>query len=348
MAQEVSASEMLSNRAAKQPMSSSCQACELRPAIVEEPADDPDSPYLVCQGCHGRLMARSLRPLEWFNLAKRHGWARHLLHDDFYDEDGTATQPEEDVEQPELFPAPSLAAVGEKAELILDYAVTRWHIEEELAEKWKHLPQDDVLRALTFRFDASRNPAIRSVVLQLASLTGESADALVRRAWGEFPTGAPYWPLVQASAACLPFEEGFAVAEATLAAMPDRARRESFSALAHFRSPRVLEWIELNAAEPTVEAWGHLAAASAFSWPKAKQWFEAGRPLSLIAIDALLAIAEPRTAFLRSHRPSLGTPPSEGEIRRVLEAAERADPVPRVKQRVDALLTKLPALARHG
>ena len=153
---------------------------------------------------------------------------------------------------------------------------------------------------------------------------------------------------MQASAACLPFEEGFALAEAALAAMPDRVRRESFSALAHFRSPRALEWIESNAAEPMVEAWGYLAAASGFSWPKATQWFEAGRPLSLIAIDALLEIAEPRTPVLRHHRPSIGAPASPSDIRRVLEAAASADPVPRVKQRIDSLLTKLPALAQHA
>jgi hypothetical protein len=69
--------------------------------------DDPDEPYLVCQQCHDRLMSRSLRPLECYNLAKRHGWAKFLLHDDFYD-DGEASQPEEDVDEAEQYPAPTL------------------------------------------------------------------------------------------------------------------------------------------------------------------------------------------------------------------------------------------------
>ncbi len=291
-------------------------------------------------------MACSLRPLEWFNLAKRHGGAQFFLHDDFYDEDGTATQPEGEVEQSELFPAPTLAAVSGTAESLLDYAITRWHFEAELGERWRQLPQDEVLRALISRFDASRNRDVRSVVLQVASVVGPAAGELVRRAWADYPDGIVFWSLVQASAACLPFEEGFAQTETALAEMPERTRRENFSALAHFRSPRALQWIESNAAEPTVDAWGRLAAASAFSWPKAESWLQAGRPLSLIAIDALLAITTPQTPFLREHRPVLGSPASEFRTRTILEAVAAADPVPRVKQRIGALLARLPALAQ--
>ena len=311
---------------------------------MAEFADDALEPYLVCPGCHARLMARSLRPREWFNLAKRHGWSKFLLHDDFYDDDGTASQPEDDVEHAELFPAPSLTDASNSAESLLDYSVTRWRIKDELVVRWKSLPVDEVLDALNRRFGATRNAAVRSVVLEVAALTGTAAEGLVQRAWQEYPEGVPFWSLVQASAACLPFEEGFARAEQVLTEMGEKDRREAFPALAHFRSPRALSWIEANACEPSVEAWGRLAAASSFSWPKVKEWLSLGRPLSLIAIDALMAIADPRTPLQRSLQPALGTPPSEVEMRGVLESAAAADPVPRVKQRIGWLLTKLPAL----
>jgi hypothetical protein len=327
-------------------MTLSCQACEARPATVEEPADAPSEPYWVCQACHGRLTTRALRPLEWFNLAKRHGWTRFLLHDDFYDEDGTATQPEEGVEHPVRFPAPSLIDASTTADSLLDYSITRWRLDGELVEQWTCLPQGEVLVALDRRFHASHNAAVRAVVLEIASIAGDPAATLVRHAWGQYPDDVPYWPLVQASAACLPFEEGLARAQSALAAMPDRLRRECFPALAHFRSPRVLTWIEAHAAEPTVESWGRLAAASAFDWHTAKQWLGAGRPLNLIAIDALLAIAEPRTPFLQRLRPSLGAAPSEMDLRQALEAAAVEDPVPRVRQRIGALLSKASALVQ--
>lgn len=321
-----------------------CQACELRSATVDEPADAPSDPYQLCQHCHQRLMAMRLRPLEWFNLAKRHGWARFLLHDDFYDQDGTATQPEEEVESPERFPAPRLADAARSAETLLDFSITRWSVDEEVVEAWRNRPAAEVMQALELRLQDSRNPEVRAVVLQVASVMGPPAADLVRDAWTQGPERVAYGALVQATAACLPFEEGYGLAETALAAMPVKERRECFAALAYFRSPRVLRWIENHAAEPTVESWGRLAAASALDWPTVKNWLASGRPLSLIAIDALLAIAAPRTPLLRRLRPSLGEPASEDELRQALVAAAAVDPVPRMRQRIDALLELLPAL----
>jgi hypothetical protein len=326
-------------------MSVLCQACERLPSSVAESADEPSEPYLVCHACHARLLSRSLRPLEWFNLAKRHSWQRFLLHDDFYDDDGTASQPDDEVLKSELFPMPSLDEVSSEAESLLDYSITQWRIDDKVVECWKIIPTNDVCVALNRRFGATCNAAIRSVVLEVAAIAGHPAADLVRQAWSQYPDRIQFWSLVQASAACLPFEDAFARAEQALANMPEKVRRDSLCALSHFKSSRVLQWIEKNAAEPSTEAWGRLAAASLFSWQKAQEWLGSGRPLNLIAIDALLAIAEPRSPFLRSLRPKLDSPPDEHEFRLVLAVAVVADPVPRVQQRVASLLSKWPALA---
>lgn len=325
-------------------MSVLCQACERRPSSVVEAADAPLEPYMVCRACHARLLARSLRPLEWFNLAKRHSWRRFLLHDDFYDDDGMASQPDDEVEEPDLFPMPSLEEVSGEAESLLDYSITQWRLEDEVIARWRRLPVDDMCLALNRRFSATENVAVRSVILELAAIAGAPASSLVIQAWAQHPNGVFFWSLVQASAACLPFEDGFGRAETALAEMPEKTWRESLSALAHFRSPRSLLWIEGNAGEPTTDVWGSLAAASSFSWRKAQEWLASGRPLNLIAVDALLAIADPRTPFLRSLRPRLEAPPDERDLREALEAAVVADPVPRVQQRVHSLLLKLSAL----
>src|SRR5258707_12116757 len=47
--------------------------------------EEPKQPEHPCPCCGG--------PLEWFNLAAKHGWRKYLLHDDFYDQDGTADVP---------------------------------------------------------------------------------------------------------------------------------------------------------------------------------------------------------------------------------------------------------------
>src|SRR5439155_5473288 len=114
-------------------MSQLCEACESAAAETVESCDDPMEPYHLCTVCHQRLHARALRPLEWYNLAKRHGWNQFLLHDDFYDDDGTASQPEEAVECPTDFPAPSLAGVEHEPRQLLDYSITRWHFDSDVA-----------------------------------------------------------------------------------------------------------------------------------------------------------------------------------------------------------------------
>jgi hypothetical protein len=75
-----------------------------------------------------KLLERGLRPVEWYNLARHHSWNQFLLHDDFYDEDGTATQPETPILDAGNYPAPSLKSVAHSPELLLDYSITRWSL----------------------------------------------------------------------------------------------------------------------------------------------------------------------------------------------------------------------------
>jgi len=209
-------------------------------------------------------MSRSLRPLEWYNLAKRHGWAKFLLHDDFYDDDGEASQPEEDVDEAEQYPAPSLKQVQQSPDALLDYSVTRWQFDDELRAAWLRLPTEGALASLSERFDSTRNLAVHAVILKVAALLGPEGASVTRRAWQVAPTRGLLWSLAEAAAACLPLAEGFKLVTDALNAMPEKERRKRFAALAHFRSPMTLDWIEAEASEPTSDAWGDLAAASDF------------------------------------------------------------------------------------
>jgi hypothetical protein len=321
-----------------------CQACERRPSSIEERDDDPNEPYLVCRECHQRLMSRSLRPLEWFNLAKRHGWAKFMLHDDFYDDNGEATQPEEDVEGAELFPAPVLCQSETDPCALLDYSATRWNLDDEVFAAWLRLPPASVLSCIAERFDGTKNHLVRAVTLEVAALLRAEGRTFVRHVWDTYPDCGSFWSLAAATAACLPEEEGFPLVTGALDSMLEKEWRRSFGALAHFRSTRSLDWIEAHASEPTEDAWGYLAAASTLNWPKADQWLKAGRPLSLIAVDALLAISDPRTPFLRQMRPILVNPPAEQDLRNAIAALMKSDPVVRVAQRAGALLKHVPAL----
>ena len=320
-------------------MSQLCEACELLPRTISEPCDAPDDPYLLCAVCHVRLHARALRPLEWFNLAKRHSWARFLLHDDFYDEDGNADQPEDDVERPEDFPAPTLEDCSRDPSRLFDYTATRWNMSPELAAKWLSLPPAAVLEVVTARFRASTNPDFWAVALEVSEVAlKELGSDFVRSVWSTTSKDVAFISLVKASAACLPFDEGYLLATSTLAELSPRERLRKMSALAYFRSPRTQDWIEANICEPSTESWGHLAASSQFSWARCTAWLTAGRPLSLVAIDALRAIAYPTSIILKTWKPELLEAPSSQTLMATLNSYAARDPVPRVTQRVENLL----------
>jgi hypothetical protein len=326
-----------------------CEACERNAAEHIEPCDDPGESYIVCSVCLQRLQKRALRPLEWFNLAKRHGWSQYLLHDDFYDDDGTACQPEGQVDRPEDFPAPTLAEVSRDARTLVDYSITRWHFDGDVVKSWEAIGRPEILTVLAERFSATPNFEVRCRLLEIcASSLGETGIDFVRYAWGEYPLSVALWPLVMASAACLPFREGFDRVATVLESAEGAMKRDLMSSLGHFHSPEVLDWIERHIFEPITDAWGHLAAASRLDWGRVERWLEGGRPLSLVAIDALGAIARPQSPFLRAYGPRLHQPPGLDSFRQVLLAYARRDPEPRVEQRISKLISCAETLTKES
>lgn len=320
-------------------MSQHCEACERVEGVIIEPCDDAQNPYRLCEACHQRLHLRTLRPLEWYNLAKRHGWFQFLLHDDFYEEDGTATQPESDVEDLESFPAPTLSSVRQDPEKLLEYSFTRWHLRAEVIAAWQELDPLSVHATLTKCFDSDSVAGIKATTLSIcaAAIPDLGAD-FVRRAWLEYPQTVVLASLAEASAACLPHAEGYDRVTSALARLKGRDKRDQMYCLSYFHSRNTLDWIERNIFEPITESWGYLAAASDMDWPRVEAWLDSGRPLSLVAIDALRAIAKPMTPLLRKDKPMLAAPPASASLQKVLLAYRERDPVPRVQHRIDSLL----------
>jgi hypothetical protein len=75
-----------------------CEACEkFEEQWVIKPSPDydngKDKPYHVCSNCMIGLTTYSLKPEQFKNLIKSgHNPSEHLLHGDFYDDDGNALQ----------------------------------------------------------------------------------------------------------------------------------------------------------------------------------------------------------------------------------------------------------------
>jgi hypothetical protein len=325
-----------------------CQSCEIAESSVCDGCDDASDPYLLCQPCSIRLQARSLRPAEWYRLSKRHGWRQHLLHDDFYDEDGTASQPEQDVVALELLPIPRLEDIAARPDELLDFSLTRWHLEPPLRAAWGRLDPSVAVQSIVSRWELLPESKwfLRSRLLEVAALAGATGASFTRRAWAECSDHAYLYWLALASSACLPPDEGLALATARLDAVPSRELRDVAMCLSHFRSPLVLDWLETHVTDPIMESWGYIAAASQLDWSRAERWLLGGRPLSLVAVDALGAIVRPMSPLLRQMQPVLHSPPGWGHIRSVLEGYASRDRVPRVQQRIEALLQYETALTK--
>ena len=113
--------------------------------------------------------------------------------------------------------------------------------------------------------------------------------------------------------------------------IPRENRGSVAAALKPFHNPSALDWIEQNVPAVVTEEWGRLAAASSLSWSRIRRWLDTGRPLSLVAIDALKHTAV---------RDLPDAPPLE-HIEAALSGYAKIDAVPKVTKAVQAILAGL-------
>ncbi len=315
-----------------------CESCERASVEILEACDDPGHPYRLCSPCHARLLKRSLRPLEWFNLAKRHGWWLHLLHEDFYSQDGIADQPLEEVSSPSDFPAPTLEASCSDLESLFQFSVTRWDIRPDLLDAWRRFAEPQVLSFLYSRFTDPLEERFRYRAISLAvALAGGRASHFVREAWRLHREAFGISALASLSSESMSVEDALSLVLPELESLgPDRTR-EHLHCLFPLASPPLLEWIETHAASPVVNTWGELAARCEPDVDRLHVWIQRGRPLSLVALDTLLV------QILATERGN-ATYPWKSKVHALLDdlvELRSADPAPRVKDTIDAILSRV-------
>jgi hypothetical protein len=313
-----------------------CQACRAAPARTTFSAADEDGePVLLCRACDDRAETRSLRPLEWFNLAALHGPERPPLHDDLYAHDGTAEQPDAPLEDAERYPAPTLEEAARDVERLVDYAMSRHSLDADVEAALAEHEAVRVLASLERRTAARCSAHVLGRAYEICAVLGPAAANWVRRQFDADPAQAIH-SLAEAAAKCLPADEGFQLVLGVVDAFPPARRPRD--ALAWFRSRRTLDWIERNVQRPVTTGWGHLAALSDFSWERAAAWLAGGRPLSLVALDALYGCEVHHSPMLRRLSPRLAHPAPLAEMARTLEAYAQGDSAPRVEDTVHAVL----------
>jgi hypothetical protein len=143
---------------------------------------------------------------------------------------------------------------------------------------------------------------------------------------------------VNASVSCLPDEEGFERSFAAFDALPLKEQRPRMMYMRKFRNPKMLDWIERNIQSPVTDHWGNLASDSGIGWERVKRWLQSGRPMSLVALDALIGVAKTAEVGRRHlHEPVEGLPSAE-EVEKCLREYEQTDSVPRVQNSIDYIV----------
>jgi hypothetical protein len=273
-----------------------CECCKDRNIEIEEPTDIPEGPFRLCKPCHHRLINLALRPLEFFNLAAIHG-ADHFLHDDFYDDQtGEAMQPKVDVIEPGNFPFPDFETIKNDIDRLVDFAFVQLSTKEYVFDRLKQFNKKEIVATVDKKVKYNRGINYKAYEM-VAEVVGVEAEHWVKNEWlNRRPHEFSYF--AKALIKCLPFDEAFEALTNEIERMDDRSIPKNIFALRYLESDRTLDWIEriIPRIDNISESWGVLAATSKFSWVRADKWLGLGRPLSLIAIDALYLCTQPESS----------------------------------------------------
>lgn len=129
--------------------------------------------------------------------------------------------------------------------------------------------------------------------------------------------------------------EAFSLAEAWYReGGDDRSERlQAFHSLQNPRTNDLIEewWLAQPSPPPVREFWSSLACASRVTWSQLARWLKLGRPLSLVALDALVNYANQGT-------PEGVRRPAAGELRQAMSEYLARDAAPRVKNAVACVL----------
>lgn len=178
----------------RRPAATLCEACESK-KVTPPKQPEPWDHFQLCGACRARLDRASLRPLEWYNLAKRHKPDHDRIDSELYSQRGEALHSEDELEEEEvLLPAPVLKDVAHDLDLLWDYSLTRRSLGSKVRAAWRRHPKADVAACLTRAWERRKDAHARDCLLTLCGTSAGKAGAdLVREIWKEveLPSAPP-------------------------------------------------------------------------------------------------------------------------------------------------------------
>jgi hypothetical protein len=300
-----------------------CEACEKLPVSHELENGDFLDPFYLCESCHAKAITFSLFPREWYNLTVIHGLANYYVCSDFYDDDGTAGQPYHEFVHSEQEVVPHLDAVKTDPQQLIDYALTKFRLDDKILACFLHFDKDALLTLIRNRFNQTKVLQNQATLLEIASKTGSNSSIATQ--WiRELCQKDNLQLLVDISKVAihlLPFEEAWAYIIKSLNTLPEKNLPDiAFSCLHLFRASAVLDWMAPKV-KSYHDSWASLAAVSNLHWEIIEKWINSGRPLSLIALEAMA-------------RGGVANCPSRDRVKDCLLVYEKRDAAPRVSKAI--------------
>lgn len=275
-----------------------CDACLGSDTITEyidcrEPsaplyASDSEA-YRLCPACTTRLISKTLRPIEWFRLASVHGHSKALLETGFYYQGESDEFTDLAFKDPKYL-APTEEQSSDSVAALFGYYMTRLHEWDGIKDfsRFKRFTTKEIIAELRRRTDGPNVDAHTIALTIAADILGPDAAEWVREKRACVASNDLRYHWANAAANCLPAPEGLTAVINSLVLLEGLNLTWQISCLSWFQSAEVLDWIEQYRPEKQIsQHWGQLAAVSNFSWMTMLKWLSAGRPLSLIALDAL-------------------------------------------------------------
>ncbi len=187
------------------------------------------------------------------------------------------------------------ASAEEIVELIFAY---HSDLPKPLSEALLKIPLEPRLQLCRQRWQQERDKGrdVNWQALLIIQRLGPVAGDWMRTIWKQLlAEGCKFEGVaIKSLAASLPPDEAFELAEAWAEQATEPAdKKERLMAFWSLGQPRTLGlierwWESARPNEAVSNDWGRLAAESRMSWSAAQTWLDRGRPLSLIALDALL------------------------------------------------------------
>lgn len=327
-----------------------CESCNIKEIEIDLPKNEGleggiwDSyvtakPYRLCFECCDRLKNQSLRPLEFFNLTAIHGHGQYL-HDDFYDFDtGEATQPDIEIADAEKFPFPTFKEIKNDLKRLIDYSFVQYFTDDLVFDQLRKFDKREVLKEIDkkVRYNNSINYKAYEIV---SNVIRQTAKDWTKEQWEKRNNKDGILMFAELIANCLEFGVGFKIVCMEIEKSDDKSFNDNVSALLYFRSNKTLDWIETQSQriKNVTSSWGQLVASSQFSWQKCEKWLRMGRPLSLVALDALYLCTNNnytgQSIWLRKIKPKLTDNATSETIEHELQNYLKTDSVPRTKNAV--------------